>query len=139
MTESRKPRVVEIVVIVALLAFGLFGICVIIGVIGAASGGGSSSRSSGSYDVWYKVEGSGPADMTYRNASGDTEQDTVRLPWSKRFSARRGAFLYVSAQTNSGEDSATIACTITANGSTVARANSRGAYHIATCSARAGD
>lgn len=50
------------------------------------------------HQVRYAVEGGGLAFLTYRNASGGTEQMTVDLPWKLKFQAVTGDFLYVSAQ-----------------------------------------
>jgi len=62
------------------------------------------------HQVKYEVVGSGSASLacsallpclaslTYRNASGGTEQATVQLPWSMTFSGTTGQVLYLSAQ-----------------------------------------
>jgi hypothetical protein len=50
------------------------------------------------HSVKYEVLGTGSASLTYRNASGGTDQTTVRLPWSVTFQAATRQFLYLSAQ-----------------------------------------
>ena len=102
------------------------------------SSGNSSSGSSSSstYRITYRVTGIGTnkASLTYENATGDTEQADVALPWEKTFSAEEGAFLYISAQND--RDSGAITCEILLNGTVAKTAKSSGAYVIATCSGR---
>ncbi len=48
--------------------------------------------------VKYKADGGGLATLTYRNASGGTDQITVELPWSMTFYSTGGKSLYLSGQ-----------------------------------------
>lgn len=76
--------------------------------------------------------------LTYENAGGNTEQLQVEIPerrWRKEMRVRRGAFLYVSVQNR--EDGGSVGCEILVDGVVVERAESSGAYVIATCSGSA--
>ncbi len=96
---------------------------------------GSVKPKSTSYVIQYKITGTaGGADLTYENSTGGTEQKEVKLPYEDSFMARRGAYLYISAQ-NTGEYG-TVRCEILVNGQVVKSAESSGAYKIATCSGR---
>lgn len=86
------------------------------------------------YEVVYEVTlrgGLQQADLTFANALGDTEQDTVQTPWVRTFRMSPGDFAYVSAQ-KPGERG-TVTCTITIEGAVVSRADSDQAYGIAGC------
>lgn len=87
--------------------------------------------------VEYQVGGSTQsANLNYSNETEDGEQhEDVTIPWSKTFPVVRGQFLYLSAQ--NGQDYGTVTCAITINNITVKRAESSGAYTIATCSTSA--
>lgn len=87
-----------------------------------------------SYSVTYEVTSTdtGAASLTYANDNGSTEQQTVPLPWIKRFTAKPGQFLYLSAQNSSEYGGLTIRINI--DGKTVKVANSHGGYSIATTS-----
>lgn len=93
-----------------------------------------SSGRSQTYKVTYRVDGEGPASVTYSNATGGTEQREVKLPWTETFDSRPGQFLYVSAQDNGGIG--LIVCSISVNGRIVKDATSKGEYAIATVSDR---
>jgi hypothetical protein len=73
------------------------------------------------------------ADLTYENATGDTEQlGNVGLPWSKNMDVASETFLYISAQ-NQWEFGG-VSCEIWVDGIKIKEANSKGAYVIASCS-----
>ena len=72
------------------------------------------------------------ADLTYSNATGGTEQREVKLPWEAKFTMRRGAFAYLSAQNH--HDSGDVKVEILVGGTVWKVASSEGAYVIATCS-----
>ena len=83
-------------------------------------------------DAEYRVTGS-RADLTYANAQGGTAQaSSVTLPWSYKFSASTGQFLYISAQ-NTG-DSGSITVSIYKRGVLYRTTSSTGAFVIATAS-----
>ena len=87
------------------------------------------------YHVTYRLTGSArTADLTIQNASGGTEQKTVRLPWSLNFDGRDAQFLYISAQ-NTGA-TGTLKCEILLNSTVVQTADADGAYKIASCSGK---
>lgn len=89
--------------------------------------------------VSYAVTGTaGRADLTYRNASGGTEQKEVTLPWTLKLDVPPGQFVYLSAQSLK-DGNADISCRITVNGVPIQVADSSGEYVIATCSGSAGD
>lgn len=82
----------------------------------------------------------GVGDITYNNASGNTEQrHSVGRSgaWTTvdEYSVDRGEFLYVSIQ--NAFDRGTVQCRIIVDNETVEEARSDGAYVIATCSGSA--
>ena len=90
-------------------------------------------------DIVYSVSGTTKsADLTYRNESEGTEQRDVSVPWTLRFKAPIGQFLYLSAQ-STFDGSATIVCKITVDGIVLQEAESSGEYKIAQCSGSVGD
>lgn len=91
-----------------------------------------SGSSTTHYKVTYRVDGQGPASLTYANSTGGTEQHRVTLPWTETFTARPGQFLYLSAQDDGGIG--LIVCSITVDGKIVKDATSKGEYTIATVS-----
>jgi hypothetical protein len=82
--------------------------------------------------IEYKVEGAYSASLTYRNATGGTDQMTVKLPWTFTFTGQPGQFAYLSAQNT--EDWGSIECTILLDGIPVRRANANSPYGIASVS-----
>ena len=90
------------------------------------------------YSMRYRVEGTAPrASITLENAQGNTEQAEVNVPWeSPPFDALLGQFVYISAQNET--DRGNIKCSIVQDGVTLERAESSGAYAIATCSGSVG-
>lgn len=71
-------------------------------------------------------------DITYSNASEDTEQRSVSGFWSYDFTGASGQFVYISAQNNAS--SGTVSVQILHNGGVLKDASSSGAYVIATAS-----
>ncbi|WP_164717254.1 hypothetical protein [Actinomadura sp. J1-007] len=110
------------------------------GSAGAKSGksggpGGEPARKDGLHEITYRITGSAERGMmTYSTPSGQ-EQVTKPVPWAKRFRAKAGEFLSISAQ---NEGSGTISCTITVDGKVIKRAKSSGEYTIAACDAMLG-
>ena len=85
--------------------------------------------------ITYRVTGSGlgVVDLTYQNANDASEQmNDVAMPWTLKFNARPGQFLYVSAQNQ--KQTGTVICEILLDGVVVKTARSSGAYVIASCS-----
>lgn len=97
----------------------------------------SSTSSPGSrVTVKYSVGGStDSAFVTYKNQSGNTQQQEVNLPWSRTFTMQPGDFVYISAQNQ--ESGGSISCSITADGRVIENASSVGGYVIAECSGTA--
>jgi hypothetical protein len=87
----------------------------------------------GAHLVEYSITGSAAAvALTYRNASGGTEQNVVGLPSSMSFYSLAGRFVYLSAQNKtSGGD---VHVSITVDGRILQQATSASAYGIATAS-----
>jgi hypothetical protein len=92
--------------------------------------------------VTYELTGSADsADLTYTDASGNTQQHanadiplrTTSGTPGMRFTVKRGAFVYFSAQ-NNGE-SGDLSCTIKAGGTVINTGHSSGGFTIVTCSA----
>jgi len=86
------------------------------------------------HQIQYKVEGSYTkiASLTYRNATGGTDQITVALPWTLTFTALPGQFVYLSAQNK--QDYGSIECFIYLDDVPVKRAVANTEYGIATVS-----
>ena len=91
----------------------------------------SSCQKDENNEVIYTVN-CGSCDLTYSNATEDTEQRTVSGGWSYKFDAKRDQFLYISAQNNASSGSVSVS--INARGKTIDSASSSGAYVIATAS-----
>lgn len=128
--EKRKRRQL----IIGILVFVFIAIAAIWGTVWLGDVANGSSGNSGAVRVVYTVEGSGnQASLTYRNASGGTEQRTVNLPWEFSYTAESGHFTYVSAQVRDS-GSRSIQCKITHDGATIEEANSEGEFVIAECS-----
>lgn len=85
---------------------------------------------SPSYKVTYLLETNG-ANITYRNASGGTEQNHQPSDWTLNFNAKAGQHLYLSGQ---GGKNGHVSCAIIVNGKIIQTAEANGDYHIATCS-----
>src|SRR5580700_2841190 len=74
---------------------------------------GPSQTNDVSERVTYKVTGSAArASLTYKNASGGTEQKNEGLPWTLTFDAPLGTILYVSAQKEGDDDSGMVVAKI---------------------------
>lgn len=87
-------------------------------------------------DVEYYVNASDEVFITISGEGESTEQFTVSsLPWSKKFTAGRGNFVYVSAQVNSYDG--WVETRIDVNGDTIDEARSQGDFVIATSSGSA--
>ncbi len=82
--------------------------------------------------VRYQVDGASRASLTYRNASGGTDQMTVKLPWTLTFTGQPRQFVYLSAQNT--EDWGKIESTIYLDDIPVQRAVSNSPYGIASVS-----
>lgn len=95
----------------------------------------SSPAPSALKAVKYFVGGSvRTANITYTNASGGTEQRSVRLPWSLAMEKPAGSFLYAAAQKQ--DEDGSIQAVIYVDGQIVQQAQSDTAYGIATASGR---
>lgn len=82
--------------------------------------------------VDYLVKGTARrASLTYTNASGNTEQRTVSVPWELQLEMAPQAFVSVSAQ---NEADGTITCQIMADLKIIEESTSEGQYRIASCS-----
>jgi len=89
----------------------------------------------GVHTVEYEIDGSASlAAITARNPAGGTEQHEVRIPYSRTFYVRSGAFLYLSAQKKSAEG--TVHVTVRVDGKILQQATSSSPYGIATASGR---
>src|ERR1041385_6771723 len=95
-------------------------------------GGGRSLSPDDAYKVTYRVDGNGHASLTYANATGGTEQHTVKLPWTITFNGQYGEHLYLSAQDKG--DNSSVTASISVNGRIVKDATSTEEYGIASVS-----
>ena len=87
----------------------------------------------GAHHVEYSIGGSARvAGLTYRNATGGTEQNEVSLPQTFSFYATGGFFVYLSAQNKSGAGYVHVSITI--DGRRLQEATTGSAYGIATAS-----
>src|SRR6056297_1000801 len=87
-------------------------------------------------EVEYRVDAGASVDITIEGEGGSTEQFTVSsLPWTKRFTAEKGDFVYVSAQVKT--TSSWVSVSIKIDGDTLDDAYSQGDYVIATASGTA--
>lgn len=87
------------------------------------------------HTVTYQIGGTGRSrvDLTYRNASGNSQQETINVPWSIEFQAPAGQFVYLSGQL-AVKGKSTVTCKILVDGQVVEEAESEGEYVIASCS-----
>ena len=131
-TVKEKHKTSPIVIV----AFVLVSICLVfyalsrctVGGGGDGGGGGTSNAIRITYEVMGDIA---TVDLTYENASGNTEQRTDLSPWDMSFDADPGQYLYISAQL---EAFGTVTCNIKANGTVIETATSKGEYVIASCS-----
>jgi hypothetical protein len=137
-----KQREIGRPVLIILLVIVLFCGVVMVPILfdGGSRSSGTTARVTAApttYRVRYEVTANKPAvGLTYRNASGNSEQRDTNAPWELEFSASPGQFLYVSAQAqNKGT---AVSCRIYVNGVEAQAADSHGDYVIATCSGSAG-
>jgi hypothetical protein len=73
------------------------GLAVLLVVLSTGACSSSPTAPSGS-EVEYRIVGSTTrASVSYRNATGGTTQSEITVPWSYRWSAERGDFLYLLA------------------------------------------
>jgi len=83
--------------------------------------------------VTYKVTGSArSASLTYKNATGGTEQANVDLPWTLRFDAESGSSVYLSAQKR--DEFGKLEAKIYIDGDLLQKADSSSPYAIASVS-----
>jgi hypothetical protein len=87
----------------------------------------------GVHHVEYAIDGSARiAGLTYRNATGGTEQNEVSLPKTFSFYVAGGSFVYLSAQNKTGTGYVHVSITI--DGRPPQEATAGSAYGIATAS-----
>ncbi|MGM0628025.1 MAG: MmpS family transport accessory protein [Candidatus Fermentibacterota bacterium] len=88
----------------------------------------------GSIEVEYEVTGSAySVDVTYENSGGSTSREYgVGVPWSYRFSADPGDYVYISAQNTGTYGTVTVAIYI--DGEIYEAETSERAYCTATAS-----
>jgi len=85
------------------------------------------------HTIRYEVGGTAPQiAITYRNASGATEQRDVQTAWSYEFQAQSGTLLTLRAvnKTSTG----TVRCRVLIDGQVFKEGESEGAYKIVDCS-----
>ena len=95
---------------------------------------GCENPFGGSIEVEYEVTGSAySVDVTYENSGGTTSREYgVGVPWSYRFSADPGDYVYISAQNTGTYGTVTVA--IYLDGEIYEAETSEGAYCVATAS-----
>lgn len=89
---------------------------------------------TGQSNIEYRVSGTATrASLTYETEGGGTGQvSSAAIPWSYSFKAKKGDFLYISAQITS--NSGTITTAIYKGGKEIETASSSGFASIATAS-----
>lgn len=87
------------------------------------------------HTVTYEIGGTGrnSVKLTYENASGNSQQETINVPWSIEFQAPAGQFVYLSGQL-AVKGKSTVTCKILVDGQVIEEATSEGEYVIASCS-----
>lgn len=125
------PRIAPAVAVAILLAIG----AVVVGI--SRDSGKSEGRTVGAADaktkVTYRVAGGGgQVSLTYHNASGGTEQNTVSVPWELDFQAPIGTFVSLSAQKE--DDSGRVIAKIYVNGDLLQQAGSSMPFGIVSVS-----
>lgn len=110
----------------------------------AGCGGGDSKPEASFYTVEYFVSSefiglppigtpSRSASLTYRNSSGGTEQKTITLPGSVKYTNfPKGGFMYIAAQNQGAVGSVNVS--ISVNGKLIKAATSSAPYGIASVS-----
>lgn len=87
------------------------------------------------YQVTYRLSGNvREANIIYVSYAGEqglSRQDQVALPWKTSFVARKGEYLYLSAQGARG--TGVVNCEILVNGKRTQRSSSQGASKVASC------
>ncbi|MFC7247481.1 hypothetical protein ACFQO7_33895 [Catellatospora aurea] len=87
---------------------------------------------TGSHSVRYAVEGTGQAMITYSEGPGNTQTETVTLPWTKNFTLNSDSFgLSVIAFRSPGGDGNVTGCSISVDGTE--RQKRDGSGGAATC------
>jgi hypothetical protein len=101
-----------------------------------------TAKVSEGYTVTYRVisvanqhykSGTG-ASLTFTNAQGGSQQETIYIPWENSFRAAPGAHLYISAQNYDGWGN--ITAIILVDGREVRRSESSGRFAGTTASVR---
>lgn len=100
-----------------------------------ACGGSQQAAPPAKRSVEYRIETGTPKEIsiTYQNAGGDTSQEKTNSPWSKKFDAAPGQFIYLSAQLL-GTGATSITCIVMVDGKEFKRTESKGEFVIASCS-----
>lgn len=91
---------------------------------------------TGNASVTYKITGSAKhVSITYQNGSGGTSQTGASVPFTYEYgTAKKGEFVYISAQIDTSPDNGSISVTILKNGSTLFSGSANGFPNIATAS-----
>lgn len=86
------------------------------------------------HSIHYEVSGtSAEIGVTYRNATGATEQRNITESWSYDFQSERGEWVSVRASNHTLENT-TVGCRVTIDGVLFREATSEGALKFADCS-----
>lgn len=87
-----------------------------------------------SHSVHYEISGtSSDIGVTYRNATGATEQRNVAAPWYYDFQSESGEWVGLSASNHTLENT-TVSCRVTIDGVLFKEATSEGALKFVDCS-----
>lgn len=103
----------------------------------AVAGCGGGDDGPRTCSVGYTLSGTAPFSVTYAAPGGSTQQERVTNAafFAKAFTFQEGDFLYLSAQTESSNVTASVTVRISKDGDTGFRsANSFGPFTIATAS-----
>jgi hypothetical protein len=107
-------------------------------IVSALLSEGCSARSilTGNSTITYKITGSAKhMSITYQSSAGGTSQTGSSVPFTYEYgSAKKGDFVYISAQIDTSPDSGSISATILKNGSTLFTGSASSFPNIATAS-----
>lgn len=113
---------------------GLIGLLIVAGVVGGCAQHNVKPNQNAGNTIRYDITGdSGVAqNVTYMISQGEQQETSVKLPWSKEFTAERGFDTFVVKAQNAGTGS--ISCKITVGGKVINQQVSNGRYAVVMCS-----
>lgn len=132
-TSSHRGCLISAIVVIAVILVGAVSCTAIL----FQAGRKVSDTVNREHTVVYSVTGSGSADLTYvtDGLASSTQESGVRLPWSTTVTAKGLVLFFSVIAQNGANESGTITCTITVDGTEVANETASGPAAVATCTA----